>query len=85
MHPEFAAGLARRLDETHLQYDLLRLKNLHRVYDVGGELAGDDNRFVKRHRVGRGAGEHDPPVHRGYPQAAAGDAVELKGEPRDVV
>ena len=38
---ELTAGLARRLDEAHLQHHLLRLHHLDRVDHLGAELARD--------------------------------------------
>ena len=41
LHAELAAGLARGLDEAHLQHDLLRRHHLDRVDDLGPNCLRD--------------------------------------------
>ena len=53
LHAKFAAGLARRFDEAHLQHDLLRLRHLDGVDDVRRKLARDAHRLVERDGVRR--------------------------------
>ena len=64
LHAELAAGLAGRLDEAHLQHDLLRLQHLDGVDHVRPELLGDRHRLVDGRCVGRGARQHDAAVDR---------------------
>ena len=49
---QLAAGLAGRLDEAHLQHDLLRLKHLDGVDDIRPELLGDGHGAVDRQASG---------------------------------
>ena len=83
---ELAARGARRLDEAHLQHDLLRRIHLHGIDHVGAELLGDGHRLVDHHGVRRAAGQHDAAVHRGDAEARMRETLrELAAEPRGIV
>jgi hypothetical protein len=60
-------------------------EHLHRIDDVGSELARDDDGLVERYRIGRGSRQHDAAIDGGNAQTASGNAVELERETRDVV
>ena len=64
LHAQLAAGLTGGFDEARLEHHLLRLRDHHRIDDVGRELAGDCHGAVQRCSIRRGAGQHHASVDR---------------------
>ncbi len=86
LHAELAPGLPRRLDEAHLEHDLLRLRNRDRVDHVGSELLRHRQRAIEHDAVGRPARQQDAAVDRRHAELGGGKpARQLTGERGDVV
>jgi hypothetical protein len=80
------AGVARHLDEAHLEHDLLRAADLEVVQHLRTVLLRERDRARRRDAVVHGAGEDGAAVRRGDAGALAGQALlDVGGEPRRVV
>ena len=71
--PQFPPCLARRFKEADLEHDLLRRRNRHRVHHsaLAGHALGNLHGLVRHHRIRGEAAEHDLPLVRRDPNAAA--------------
>ena len=85
LHAQLAAGLARGLDEAHLEHHLLRLRDLDRIDDLRAELARHGEGLVEHDAVRHGAGQKNAAVDRRHVQPVVREAAGQLGAQRRCV